>query len=279
MQKKSKDFTLIKRIIRLVSAVVLIFVFALLFKSIMDQYWFILMGSILGLLTGLFLVPAATDLISMEYMFFYMWWIKMCNLHPYILDSSAILDGRVVELVKTGLFDRRVIVSSVTMDELHRLHKSSDIYSRRVKRGLESIEKIRNLKKRQFQILFFQHTPSSIREHILQITHKMRGTVVTLDAWITENAKKRKIKSINLHELSMAFRIQILPKEMFEVELSKAGKESRQAIGYTEDGMMIIIEDGKPYIGKRILAECTSVLQSTAGKIVFGQYVKTLSDE
>ncbi len=279
MPKKQVSFRVNKRMIKLVTAAILSYPFGNFFKSLHDVYWFTLLGAFIGICTGLFLIPFLSDSISFELLAYRLWWIKFTRIKPFLLDSSAILDGRVVELVKTGIIHHPICISSVTMDELDRLNKSSEIYSRRVKRGLESIEKLKSLCKNQVFFLNIQKAPPSIREHILDISQKMHATILTLDTWITENARKRKIAVINIHELSIAFRIQILPKEMFEVVLSKQGKEQKQAIGYTEDGMMIIVEDGKPYIGKRVLAECTSVLQSTAGKIVFGQYVKTITND
>lgn len=279
MQKNNLKLRVSKRMIKLVTAAILSYPFGNFFKSLHDAYWFTTLGAFIGICTGLFLIPFLSDSISFELLAYRLWWIKFSKIKPYLLDSSAILDGRVVELVKTGIIDHPIYISSVTMDELDRLNKSSEIYSRRVKRGLDSIEKLKSLCKNQVYFLNIQKVPPSIREHILDISKKMQASILTLDTWITDNARKRNIAVINIHELSMAFRIQILPKEMFEVVLSKQGKEQNQAIGYTEDGMMIIVEDGKAYIGKRVLAECTSVLQSTAGKIIFGQYVKTMVND
>jgi uncharacterized protein YacL len=279
MQKHTFKFNISKRMIKLVTAAILSYPFGNFFKSLHNAYWFTLLGALIGISTGLFLIPYLSDSISFELLAYRLWWMRLHKIRPYLLDSSTILDGRVVELVKTGIIDRSIYISSVTMDELDRLNKSSEIYSRRVKRGLDSIDKLKSLCKNRVYFLNIQKTPSSIREHILDISKKMQATILTLDTWITDNARKRNIAVVNIHELSMAFRIQILPKEMFEVVLSKQGKEQHQAIGYTEDGMMIIVEDGKPYIGKRVLAECTSVLQSTAGKIIFGQYIKTITND
>ncbi len=277
MHKQHHDPTQTKRLIKLLTAVVLSYIGGSLFKHIFDSYWLTFIGSVSGIVLGLVIIPYLSESIGTKLMFFRLWCINILSVRPFILDSSAILDGRIVELVKTGIIDRPVYISSITLDELDRLNKSSEIYSKRVKRGLESIEKLKSFQKPALITLAFQKPPPSIREHLLSISKKMNGTILTLDTWITENARKRKIAVVNIHELSMAFRIQILPKEMFEVVLTKAGKESHQAVGYTEDGIMIIIEEGKPYIGKRILAECTSVLQSTAGKIIFGQYIRTLT--
>ena len=270
---------MIKRIIKLVTAVLLSYPLGMLFNEIYPHVWSTFFGALLGIIIGLFLIPYLSEAVLLDLLSYRLWWLRVTKKKTFLLDSSAILDGRIVEMVKTGLIYSPIFISSITMDELDRLNKASDIYSRRVKRGLESIDRLKTLHKNHVHILGFQKPPPSIREHILDIAKKMGGTILTLDTWITENARKKKIDVVNIHEVSIAFRIQILPKELFEVTLSKAGKEPKQAVGYTEDGMMIIIEEGKPYIGKRILAECSSVLQSTSGKIIFGQYIRTLSND
>lgn len=74
------------------------------------------------------------------------------------------------------------------------------------------------------------------------------------------------------------FRLQILPGEQFEVLLTKAGKEPRQGVGYLEDGVMVVLEDGRTHLNKKVLAECTSILQSPSGKIIFGKYIRDVKE-
>ena len=102
----------------------------------------------------------------------------------------------------------------------------------------------------------------------------MDASIITLDSSITEDGRKKKINIVNINELALAFRTQILPGEQFEVLITKYGKEPKQGIGYLEDGVMVVLEDGKECLNKKVLAECTSILQSPSGKIIFGKYIK-----
>jgi uncharacterized protein YacL len=107
----------------------------------------------------------------------------------------------------------------------------------------------------------------------LDLASKLGSSIITLDSSITEMGRNLKKNIININELSIAFRAQIHPKEQFEVLLTKSGKEPNQAVGYLDDGIMVVVEEGKAYINKKVIAECTSILQSNAGKILFAKYI------
>jgi uncharacterized protein YacL len=273
----------LKKMLKLMIAVILSFPIGNLFKNIaLDKgikvtsvYFFpiIFMGVVLGIVLGLFILPFFSDLLANRFLFTKLTLFKFFRKGSYLLDSSSILDGRIYELIKIGLFDKTIFISSITIDELNRLKNTSDIYQIRVNRGFETIDKIKNLKKDQFAIINIAKTPKSIRDHILDLSTKLGSNIITLDSSITEIGRNQKKKIININELSIAFRAQIHPKEQFEVLLTKQGKEMNQAVGYLDDGIMVVVEEGKPYINKKIVAECTSILQSNAGKILFAKYI------
>lgn len=272
----------LKRIISLVISASLAFPFGLLFRdlAVNNHYSYIvtllftLIGVLIALFLGLIALPFITELISTQFITVKMLSLRLFSKKTYLLDSSAILDGRIIELIKNGLLERPIIISSITIDEISRLRNASETYQNRVKRGFELIDQLKKMKYPPLRILPFSKPPKNIREHLITLAKQIKATVFTLDASLTDLAKTYRVPTVNIHELSNSFRIQILPKEQFEVLLSKPGKEPNQAIGYLDDGMMVIIENGKPYINQRILAECTSLLQSTGGKIIFGRYIK-----
>lgn len=271
----------LKKLIKLIIAVTLSFPMGDMFKKLANSrnlsdnavYFFIFMGVVLGIILGLFILPSLSDLLANNFLFTKLTTYKMFRKGSYLLDSSSILDGRIYELIRIGLFDKTIFVSSITLDELNRLKNTSDIYQIRVNRGFETIEKIKSIKKDKFVIIGVAKTPKSIRDHILELSSKLGSSIITLDASITEMGRNQKKNIININELSIAFRAQIHPKEQFEVLLSKQGKEANQAVGYLDDGIMVVVEDGKPYINKKVIAECTSILQSNAGKILFAKYI------
>lgn len=271
----------LKKLLILLIAVVLCYPMGKLFNTIARErtideniiFMITLLGVILGISLGLFLLPLLSDMIANRFLYTKLTTFKILRKGSYLLDSSSILDGRIYELVKVGLFNKTFFISSITLEELNRLKTSSDVYQIRVSRGLETIEKLKTLKKDHLVILDIEKTPKSIREHILDLSTRLGATIITLDASITEMGRNGRKRIININELAIAFRAQIHPKEQFEVMLTKPGKEMNQAVGYLEDGIMVVVEDGKNYINKKVLVECTSILQSNAGKILFAKYV------
>jgi uncharacterized protein YacL len=272
----------LKRVISLVIAASLAFPIGSLFREIavnrqLSHSLSLLVtfiGVLIALFLGLIVLPFITELISTQFIAFKMLSLRIRSKKTFLLDSSCILDGRVIELVKLGILERPIVISSITLEEISRLKNSSETYQNRVKRGFELIEQLKKCKNPPLKILPFAKPPKSIREHLITLAKQIKATIITLDASLTDLSKTYRIPTINIHDLSNAFRIQILPKEQFEVLLSKVGKEPNQAIGYLDDGMMVIVENGKPFINQRIIAECTSLLQSTGGKIIFGRYIK-----
>jgi len=247
-----------------------------LFKSIFSTYvWaWTLLGGFVGIILGLFILPFITDLLLSLIFIIRLILLRFLKRKSFIIDSSTILDGRIVELLKAGLIDRPIFVSSITLDELRRIQNESEIYRIRVKKGVESLEIIRKIKRGNFRVITYSRNPKSIREHILKLARTIGASIMTLDADLTEMSRKNNINVVNINELALAFRTQILPGEQFEVFLTKLGKEPRQGIGYLEDGVMVVLEDGRSHINRKVLAECTSVLQSPSGKIIFGRYIK-----
>jgi uncharacterized protein YacL len=194
----------------------------------------------------------------------------------YVLDSSAVLDGRIENLVKMGLFDSIFYISSVTFEELDRLGKVSGIYARRVEKGRAVIASLRNMLGKKFKQVYFTSPPKTIREHILRLAMNTHSSIITLDSSLTDEARGKKIDVININELALVFRVQLTAGELFSVRLVRPGKEKKQAVGYLDDGMMAIIEEASNYINKTVEAECVSVLQSTSGKIVFGKFIREI---
>ena len=237
-----------------------------------------MVGSFIGVILGLFILPFITDLILSLIFSIRLLLFRFLKRKSFIIDSSAILDGRIIELLKTGLIDGPIFVSSITLDEMRRMQNSSELYKSRIKRGFESLEVISKIKRGDFRVIVYSRTPKSIREHILSVAKAIGASIVTLDAELTEIGRNRGLNVVNINEVALAFRLQILPGEQFEVLLTKAGKEPRQGVGFLEDGVMVVLEDGRTHLNKKVLAECTSILQSPSGKIIFGRYIRDVKE-
>jgi uncharacterized protein YacL len=268
----------IKKIIKFLTSAILCFIVGLFFKNLYKTWVWTLIGGMLGAILGRYVLPFIADSLINFLSITNLILFRIFKRKSFIIESSAVLDGRIVELIKAGIIDRPIFISSVTIDELNRMKNLSDLYKNRVNKGMEAIDIIRKIKKNGFKIIEYSKQPKSTRDYILHIAKMMDASIITLDSSITEDGRKKKINVVNINELALAFRTQILPGEQFEVLINKFGKEPKQGIGYLEDGVMVVLEDGKDYINKKVLAECTSVLQSPSGKIIFGKYLKDAAD-
>ncbi len=239
-------------------------------------FFWTFIGAGLGYVLGFYIVFFFIDLIVKSFSHICLQLTSWTHRKSYILDSSAILDGRIADLVRLGLFPSRFYISSVTMDELDRLEKISSVYAKRVEKGRKIIDRLFVLLKKKIQMISFVEPPKSIREHIIALAKMTKSTIITLDVNLTDEARTRKIPVININELALAFRLQMVPGDILSLYLTRPGKEKTQAVGYLEDGMMVIVENGISHLHKNVEVECMSVLQSTAGKIVFGKFIREL---
>jgi len=239
-------------------------------------FFWTFVGAALGFVLGFYIVFFFIDLVVKSFSHIRLQLTSWAHRKSYILDSSAILDGRVADLVRLGLFPSHFYISSITMDELGRLEKISSVYAKRVEKGRKIIDRLFVLLKKKIQVLSFVEAPKSIREHIIELSKVTKSTIITLDVNLTDEARTQKIPVININELALAFRLQLVPGDVLSLRLSRPGKEKTQAVGYLEDGMMVIVENGISHLHKNVEVECMSVLQSTAGKIVFGKFIREL---
>ncbi|MDD4029208.1 MAG: hypothetical protein PHI40_03975 [Caldisericia bacterium] len=242
------------------------------------MFFWTLIGVGIGFVLGFYILFFFIDILVKSYSQIRMRISGMTHTKSYVLDSSAILDGRIAELVKLGLFPSWFYVSSVTMDELKRLERVSSVYARRVEKAKKIMDRLSHLLKKKMKIVSFVEPPKSIRDHILSLAKMTKSTIITLDVNLTDEARAHGIPVININELALAFRLQLVPGDILELHLNRPGKEKNQAVGYLDDGMMVIVENGIHHLHKNVEVECVSVLQSTAGKIVFGKFVRELDE-
>jgi len=189
----------------------------------------------------------------------------------WIVDSSAIIDGRIVDLVKSGFIEGTLSVPSYILEEVKRLADSSDS-TRRAKgrRGQETLDELKASSLINF------HVPEGgieVGEEVdAKLVHAARllgARIVTTDYNLQKIAELQGVKLLNVHELSKATRPLALPGEVIEVKLVKEGRDSGQAVGYLSDGTMIVVNMGKPHLGQLVQAEVASILQTPAGRMVF----------
>jgi uncharacterized protein YacL len=191
----------------------------------------------------------------------------------YLVDTSAIIDGRIVPITLSGFIRGELIITNFVLAELQSIADSSDpIKKVRGKRGLDVIEQLRS--NAQISVTILNKNISGVKtvdQKIVTLAKDQNFKIITNDINLSRIAKLQDITVLNVNELAFALKPIVYPGERLNVHIHKAGKEKKQGIAYLEDGTMIVIDDAKNDIGKELEVEVTSVLQTTSGKMIFGQ--------
>lgn len=197
------------------------------------------------------------------------------GLRPNLLDSSAIIDGRIADLVETGLFQSRFVVPTFIVDELHEAADSAD-KSRRIRgrRGLDILNRLRGCKLVDLEVLSDEDEGGgdvSDESRLVDMARRLHGRIITNDMNLSKAAAVRSVATININEVALALKPSFVAGDTFEVRLVKPGEEPGQAVGYLDDGTMVVVEGGRERIGRTVRASVTSTLQTTAGRLVFAR--------
>lgn len=195
---------------------------------------------------------------------------------PYrykILDTSAIIDGRIAEIAKTGFLDGVIFVPKFVLYEIQMLADSQENIKRnRARRGLDVLNELKEIPHINLKIITRDYENiHKTDEKLLKLAKDINGVIVTNDYNLNKVAKIEGIKVLNINDLTVALRQIFLPGEKLTVQIIKEGKEKTQGIGYLPDGTMIVLENGRDYIGKEVEVKVTSVLQTSSGRIIFTQ--------
>src|SRR6056297_3040276 len=195
---------------------------------------------------------------------------------PLILDTSVVIDGRIADLVATGVFDNQLILPRFALTELQAVADSSDKLRRtRGRRGLDVLNRLRADDQVDFQI-FDRELPEfagqTVDLKLVLLAKHLEGKVVTGDFNLNKVAKLQGVPVINLNEISNSLRPAFLPDEMFRIRVIKPGEGPEQGVGYLDDGTMVVIEGGRKRIGQELDVRVTSTLQTNSGKMIFTKY-------
>lgn len=191
---------------------------------------------------------------------------------PKVLDTSVIIDGRVADIVKAGFLEGPLVVPRSVLAELQRIADSSDTLRRnRGRRGLDILYRLQQ----ELQAVQVVDEPreegGDVDGRLVSMAKALRGWIITNDYNLNKVAELQGIRVLNINELSQAIRPIVLPGEELTVQVIKNGKEAGQGIGYLEDGTMVVVEGGKKFIGETSDVIVTSVLQTVAGRMIFGR--------
>ena len=197
------------------------------------------------------------------------------GLRPIVLDTSAIIDGRLAEITETNVIESQLVMPGFVLAELQGIADSSDRLRRaRGRRGLDILNKLRAQPKIEFQIYDrdlpeFAGQPVDMKLVIL--AKHLEGKLITGDFNLNKVAKVHNVPVINLNEVAASLRPQFLPGEAFEVRVVKAGEGPEQGVGYLDDGTMVVIEGARHRINATLPVVVTSTLQTQAGRMLFAK--------
>ena len=188
-----------------------------------------------------------------------------------VVDTSSIIDGRILDIVKTGFIEAKFIVPRIVLNELQALADSSDFLKRQ--KGKKGIEILHSLRKEQnIEVSIYDEEIEkglSVDEQLIKLAKLLDSKILTTDYNLNRIAQLQGVKILNINDLSNALKPVLLPGERISIKLIKEGKEYNQAIGYLEDGTMVVVENARRLIGRDVNVEVTSVLQSPSGRIIF----------
>lgn len=188
-----------------------------------------------------------------------------------ILDTSVIIDGRIADLCETGFLDGTLVVPQFVLRELQQIADSPDTLRRnRGKRGFDVLQKIQRIPKVKVEIhdLDFPQVREVDRK-LIECAKALGGKVITNDYNLNRVAELSGVSVLNINELANALKPVVLPGEVMHVHVLKEGKEAGQGVAYLDDGTMVVVDHGRKYLGQSVDVVVTSVLQTTAGRMIF----------
>ncbi len=197
---------------------------------------------------------------------------------PKMLDTNIIIDGRIADIAAVGFLEGRILIPGFVLQELRHIAGSADGLKRaRGRRGLDMLNRLKQVE--GVETAVFEDYPADldmaeeVDQRLVSLADLVGATVVTNDYSVNEIAKLKGVRTINVNELANAMKPVFLPGENMTVTVVKEGREAGQGVAYLDDGTMVVVEGGVDYLGQMIPVVVTSVLQTTAGKMIFSDLV------
>ncbi len=190
-----------------------------------------------------------------------------------IVDTSVIVDGRIVEIVQSGFLEGPLLVPRFVLRELHTIADSTDPLKRtRGRRGLDVLSRLQELRTIEIHERDYEDLPAgSVDQKLVRLAQELDARLVTNDYNLNRVAHVEGVEVLNINELANAVKPVVLPGEELHVQVIREGKEPNQGVGYLDDGTMIVVEQGQRLIGEVIDVVVTSVLQTVAGRLIFAK--------
>jgi uncharacterized protein YacL len=193
-----------------------------------------------------------------------------------VLDTSVIIDGRIADICETGFIEGALVIPQFVLKELQLVADSADTLKRnRGRRGLDILQKIQKMS--GVEVVISDVDFPEVREvdlKLIELARSLQGKIVTNDFNLNKVAQLRGVDVLNINQLANSLKPVVLPGEVMKVFILKEGKEYNQGVAYLDDGTMVVVDNARRLIGKTIDVVVTSVLQTTAGKMIFGRHIE-----
>jgi uncharacterized protein YacL len=192
---------------------------------------------------------------------------------PLLLDTSVLIDGRIAQIVETGVFESQMVVPQFVIQELQTIADSADRLKRnRGRRGLDILAKLQ--KSSTADLLTFETSRDDshdVDQRLVQLAKELEARVLTTDFNLNKVAQLAGISVININELAAKMKPEVLPGERLTVKIIKPGESANQGVGYLDDGTMVVVEHGRGHLDEEVEFAVTNTVQTNAGKMIFGR--------
>lgn len=197
-----------------------------------------------------------------------------------IVDTSAIIDGRIADICKSGFLEGTLLIPRFVLRELQNIADSNDVLRRaKGRRGLDILKTLQE-SSNDCHVEIIEENPKEYREvdaKLVALAKKYKAPILTTDFNLNKVAQIEGVRVLNVNDLANALKPILLPDEQMEIKVIKEGKETGQGIGYLDDGTMVVIDGGKPYLGHTVNVVVTSILQTSAGRMIFTKFQSLVS--
>ena len=204
--------------------------------------------------------------------------------HGIFLDTSAIIDGRIFDVIHVGLLNGVIVIPESILMELKHLADSQDMVKReRGRKGLDYLEALKKSRKMKVVVLEEEGEkgivtgksgkPQEVDEKLIRLTKNHKGKIITCDYNLEKKATIDNVQAINVNALANALKVIAVPGESLHIKLLHPGKDYTQGVGYLEDGTMIVVEEGSEFVGKAIDVVVSRVIQTATGRILFAKKI------
>lgn len=197
---------------------------------------------------------------------------SLSMVRPLILDTSAIIDGRILEVAKTGFINGLILVPKFVLTELQQVSDSADNLKRqRGRRGFEVVEELKKIKGVKIEIWDKDAAGKQVDDKLLSMAKNLNGRIITTDFNLNRLASVSNLSVLNVNDLSNAVKVVALPGENLDLKIVHLGKDKEQGVGYLEDGTMVVVTEAAEKIGQTLKVEITKNIQTPAGRMIFAK--------